>query len=220
MTLRISGKNMDVGEALRAQVKERIEAALAKYLDGASGSGHITFTPDGTGFRAYCVLHISSGITLEAHGAGYEATLAFSQAAERMEKRLRRYKRRLREDHPRSRTARHHAYSDGGEVAAARHTKKSDVSDDFMEMSSYIIDPVKDEDIESAEFHPVIVAETTSELHRYSISDAVVELDMTGLPVVVFRHAVNGRINIVYRRRDGSVGWIDPPVEAHQEAAE
>jgi ribosomal subunit interface protein len=193
MTYRVSGKNFDIGESLRRQIEERIAAAIKKYIEGGSYTGHTIVDKDGTGFRTYCVVHLSSGITLEAHGYAHDAHVSFSEAAERLEKRLRRYKRRLR-DH-------HHGQGVDRNITASKNTYT-------------IIEPLTDEHADDEEFHPVIVAETTSNLHRLSVSDAVLELDMTGSPVIVFRHASHGRVNVVYRRRDGSIGWIDPSAEA------
>ena len=94
--LRVSGKNIDIGESLRAKVETRVAGALAKYFDG-SYSGHVTVAKDGTGFRTDCVLHLTSGITLEASGLAHDAYASFDQTAERIEKRLRRYKKRLKD---------------------------------------------------------------------------------------------------------------------------
>ena len=99
MTLRVSGKNLDIGEALRAQVEARVENALTKYFNGGY-SGHVTVAKDGAGFRTDCVLHLTSGMTLEASGNAHDAYASFDQTAERIEKRLRRYKRRLKEHPP------------------------------------------------------------------------------------------------------------------------
>ena len=96
MGLRVSGKNLDVGEALRGQVEARVASALGKYFDG-DYSGHVTVAKDGAGFRTECVLHLSSGVTLEASGAAHDAHASFEQTADRIEKRLRRYKRRLKD---------------------------------------------------------------------------------------------------------------------------
>ena len=96
MTLRVSGKNLDIGEALQAQVEDRVESAITKYFNGGY-SGHVTVARDGTGFRTDCVLHLTSGMTLEASGNAQDAYASFDQTAERIEKRLRRYKRRLKE---------------------------------------------------------------------------------------------------------------------------
>ncbi len=96
MGLRVSGKNLDIGQALRGRVEERVAALLAKYF-GDSYTGHVTVARDGTGFRTECVLHLASGVTLEASGAGQDAYQSFEQGAEHIEKRLRRYKRKLKE---------------------------------------------------------------------------------------------------------------------------
>lgn len=191
MSLRISGKNLDVGEALRGQAETRVAAALGKYYEGGY-QGHVTVGKDGTAFKTDGVLHLSSGITLEASATAHDPYASLDKMAERIEKRLRRYKRRLKD-----------------RAAAANGREPA------LEIPSYVI-AAPDEDIEEHEAdhageNPVIVAESTKSLHQMTVSDAVAELDLTGAPVVIFRHAGNGRMNVVYRRRDGNIGWIDPP---------
>jgi ribosomal subunit interface protein len=190
MTLRVSGKNMDIGDALRSQVQARIASALSKFIDGARYTGHVTVCKDGTGYRTDCVLHLSSGVTIEAQGDAYDAQQSFADAADKIEKRLKRHKSRLR-----------------------GHNGGQDKRADGIAMASYILraPDEDDEELGSEEAHPAVVAETTQSLHRLSVSDAVNELDLTGAPVVVFRHGGNDRVNVVYRRRDGMIGWIDPP---------
>ncbi|HTE95728.1 MAG TPA: ribosome-associated translation inhibitor RaiA [Bradyrhizobium sp.] len=192
MSFRISGKNLDIGDALRERVNARIAEVLAKYFDGGY-SGHVTVAKDGFGFRTECAIHLDSGITLHTEANATDAYASADQAALLIEKRMRRYKRRLKD--------RHAARQDG---AAG------------IDAPSYVIEtPSHDEDDEITEFNPVIIAEATTTLKRLSVSEAVLELDLTGAPVVVFRHASHGRVNLVYRRPDGNVGWIDPPVMAH-----
>ena len=187
MPFRISGKNLDIGEALRERVNARIVEALGKYFDGGY-SGHVTVEKEGFGFRTECAVHLDSGMTLHTEANAADAYASADQAALRIEKRLRRYKRRLKD--------RHAARPNGAAVIAP----------------SYVIEaPSLDEEEEVAEFNPVIVAESTTALKQLSVSEAVLELDLTGAPVVVFRHASHGRVNLVYRRPDGNVGWIDPP---------
>lgn len=190
MSLRISGKNLDVGEALRGQAEERVAAAVSKYYEGGY-QGHVTVDKDGTAFRTDGVLHLSSGITLEASATAHDPYASLDKMAERIEKRLRRYKRRLKD----------RSSANGRDVG--------------IEIPSYVIaapdDDIEDFDGVTAGDNPVIVAESTKSLHVRTVGDAVAELDLTGAPVVVFRHAGNGRMNIVYRRRDGNIGWIDPP---------
>ena len=190
MAIKVSGKNLDIGDALRAQVEARVQGALAKYAD-RGGSGHVIVSRDGAGFRTECVVNLGSGMLLEASGVAADAYASFDQSALRIEKRLRRYKRRLK-----GRLADGRALPGGTETAYA------------------IIEAPDEDEIEPEEdFHPVVIAETTKRLERLSVSDAVIELDLTGAPVVVFRHAGHGRVNVVYRRRDGSIGWVDPPSE-------
>jgi len=188
MPFRVSGKNLDIGEALRERVNARIAETLAKYFDGGY-SGHVTVEKEGFGFRTECVIHLDSGIVLHTEANAADAYASADQAAVRIEKRLRRYKRRLKDHHV--------MRANGASVDAP----------------SYVIEaPSNENDDEQTEFSPVIIAETTTVLKQLSVSEAVMELDMTGAPVVVFRHASHGRVNLVYRRPDGNVGWVDPPI--------
>ncbi|MCC6890550.1 MAG: ribosome-associated translation inhibitor RaiA [Hyphomicrobiales bacterium] len=190
MPFRVSGKNINLGDALRRRVNQRIAEATAKYFDGGY-SGHVTIGKDGYGFRTECVIHLDSGIVLEVDAVAGDAYASADQAAERIEKRLRRYKRRLKDRH------------------AARGNGQPTETEAVAAPSYVIAAPQQDEEI--TEFNPVIIAESTTTLDRLSVSEAVVRLDLTGVPVVVFRHAGHGRVNLVYRRADGHIGWIDPP---------
>jgi ribosomal subunit interface protein len=192
MSFRVSGKNIDIGEALRSRINVRIAEATAKYFDGGF-SGHVTVGKEGFGFRAECLIHLDSGIVLEAGAMAADAYASADQVAVRIEKRLRRYKRRLKN---------HQAMGPNG-ASLEQHV---------IEAASYIIaTPEHDNDDDTTVFNPVIIAESTTALKRLSVSEAVVELDLTGVAVVVFRHAGHGRVNLVYRRGDGHIGWIDPP---------
>jgi len=193
MSFRVSGMNIDVGEALRSRINDRIAEATAKYFDGGF-SGHVTVGKEGFGFRTECVIHLDSGIVLEAEALAADAYASADQVAGRIEKRLRRYKRRLKN---------HQGAGPDGAAAEPR----------TISAPSYVIAaPAHDSDDEFAGFDPVIIAETTTAFKRLSVSDAVMELDLTGAAVVVFRHAGHGRVNLVYRRGDGHIGWIDPPL--------
>jgi ribosomal subunit interface protein len=216
MPFRVSGKNIDVGEALRARVSERIADVTAKYFDGGF-SGHVTIGKEGHGFRTECVIHLDSGIVLEADAHAADAYASADQAAMRIEKRLRRYKRRLKD---------HQAARGNGQIqdqvlqdqAPDRTMREQQAVErragdrTSIEAPSYVIAaPAYDGDEEVVEWNPVIIAESTMMLKQLSVSEAVLELDMTGVPVIVFRHAGHGRVNLVYRRADGHIGWIDPP---------
>lgn len=197
MTLRVSGKSISVGEALRDRVSERTNEVLRKYFDG-NYSGHITLSKDGFGFRTDCALHLDSGITLEADSMAADAYASADQALLLIEKRLRRYKSRLKD-----RSAR---------KSHAATAALSDLNGAALDAPSYVIEAPSHEDEDGNEFNPVIIAEATTSLKRYSVREAVIELDLTGAPVMVFQHGSSGRVNIIYRRPDGNVGWVDPPV--------
>lgn len=197
MAFRVSGKNMDIGDVLRERVTDRVSQALSKYFDGTA-SGHVIVRPEGSAYATEAVLHLSSGITLHAEGRAQDAYASADDAATHIEKRLRRYKRRLK-DH-------------GADRAAERAVA--------VDVASYVLaapadDPAGTEP-ETDEYHPVIIAESTTGLKRMSVGAAVMELDLSGVPVLVFRHGGHGGVNIVYRRKDGHIGWIDAAATAGQ----
>ena len=185
MSLRITGKNFDLGESMREHIEERVEAAVSKYFDG-SVSGHIVVDHEGSGYRSECTLHLSSGMTLHSEGRAMEPYASFDSAATRLEKRLRRYNRRLKDHHTSKNAGAGMMFADY-ELEAP--DQEADVADDF---------------------NPVVVAEKSTALQTLPVSEAVMQLDLTGAPVVVFQHATSGAVNIVYRRPDGNIGWIDP----------
>ena len=191
MTLRVSGKSISIGEALRGRVSERTEEVLRKYFDG-NYSGHITLSKDGFGFRTDCALHLDSGITLEADSNAQDAYASADQALIMIEKRLKRYKSRLKD-------------------RSARKTYAANAALADIDAPSYVIEAPAEGDEEVTTYSPVIIAEATTSLKRLSVSEAVMELDLTGAACIVFQHGSSGRVNIIYRRTDGNVGWIDPP---------
>ena len=191
MTLRISGKSINLGEALRGRLSARTDEVLRKYFDG-NYSGHITLSKDGFGFRTDCALHLDSGISLEAESNAADAYASADAALLMIEKRLRRYKSRLKD-----RSARKAAAASAALAA--------------LDATAYVLEAPGEGEDEVTGYSPVIIAEATTSLRLLSVSEAVMELDLSGAPCLVFQHGSSGRVNIIYRRADGNVGWIDPP---------
>lgn len=183
MSLRITGKHMDIGDAFRSRIDGRIREAVEKYFDGGF-SGHVTVIKSGSRFSSDCVIHLDTGMTLQAAGDAQDPTPSFDAAAERLEKRLRRYKRKLKS----------HNNGDGAAVNIA-----------YTVMAG-----MPEEEEVPEDFSPAVVAESTMSLRRMSVASAVIELDTKESPVFVFRNAGTDQVNIVYRRPDGNIGWIDP----------
>jgi ribosomal subunit interface protein len=191
MTLRVSGQNLDIGDALRTHVQARVADSLSKYFD-QSYTGQVTVKKEGTGFRTDCRIHLPTGLVLQTESLAHDPHASVDMATERLTKRLKRYKHRIKD---------YHAGPDT--VTAAEST-------------DYIIAAPNEEEAAAEEFTPVIVAENTTRMKRLSVSEAVVDLDLTGAAALVFRHAGHGRVNVVYRRSDGHIGWIDLPHAAEK----
>jgi ribosomal subunit interface protein len=185
--LRVSGRNLDIGAALRDQAQERIASAAERYAGGLF-EGHVTVGKEGTGFRTECALRLKSGTTLHATGYSHDAYSSVGMAADRIESRLKRFSQRRRR----------HADTGADPVQSAPYR--------ILDMPA---EPAPDHE-EPTEHNPVVVAETTVALQVFSVSQAVQELDLTGAPFLLFRHGGSQRINVVYRRGDGHIGWIDP----------
>lgn len=192
MQLNITGKQIDIGSALRAHVEQRMANAAAKYFD-RTVDGAVTFVRDGFEYRADCALHLASGFHLHAQGRAADIYASFDIAAERMEKRLRRYKSRLRDHHNGSRGA----YPSSPALEQVFAAENEDGA-------------------EPAPLAPVVVSESTLELRTLTVGEAVMQLDLTDKPAVVFRNSAHGEINVVYRRGDGNIGWIDPALQKAQ----
>ena len=188
MSIQVTGKNMDTGDAFQTYVTDKARAVLDKYI-GPEISGHIRIEKIRGQFKTNCSMRLKTGLLVEAQGTGGDPHSSADAAMERLEKRVRRYKRRLKDHH-------HGNSQHGAPISAA---------------TDYVVE-MNDEAIEKTEetSDPVIVAESTRELREYSVSQAVMQLDLTEQAFLVFRNAGTGTINIVYQREDGNVGWIDP----------
>ncbi|MBB3612229.1 ribosome-associated translation inhibitor RaiA [Rhizobium sp. BK602] len=185
MSVRVSGKHMEIGDSFRQRIEDQIGMAVTKYFDGGY-SGQVTVQKSSSRFAADCKLHLDSGVVLHAAGEAMDPQLAFDAASERIEKRLRRYKRKLK-DHQ-----------------ASNHTNG------HVEVAYTVMDGVPDDDDEvPTDFAPAIIAESTKQLKTMSVATAVMALDMTDEPLLLFRSPGKEHLNIVYRRQDGNIGWID-----------
>lgn len=192
MQVQVSGHHLDVGDALRTHATERLEAAVTKYFDRPV-DGQVTFTKQGHEFRADCAAHLSSGLRVNAQGSANEVYASFEAALERLEKRLRRYKRRLK-----------------------NHNNHNKVELPAESYPSFVIE-AGDEHAEIAEdAQPVIIAEGTTSIPVLSVGDAVMQMDLSDAPFVVFRSGTAGGLNLVYRRPDGNIGWIDASRDAQK----
>jgi ribosomal subunit interface protein len=186
MTIQVTGKNLDVGEALRSYVQERVVHTVEKFI-GREPAGHVRIEKEHGEFRTNCTIHLWQGMSLEAHGVAADAYQSADLACERLEKRVRRYKRRVK---------RHGGQSARKETPAA----------------SYVLQARQEGQEESDEDNPIIIAEAETIVHEMAVSDAVMQMDLSDQPFVLFRNASSGEINVVYRRDDGNIGWIDPAV--------
>ncbi|MEM6679114.1 MAG: ribosome-associated translation inhibitor RaiA [Pseudomonadota bacterium] len=190
MHIKVSGKHMDVGDALTSHVEDRLTAAVTKYFDRPTGARVVLSRAPNNFFKCEASVDLSTGLHAQAQGNDPEVYAAFEQAAERIEKQIRRYKRRLKD---------HHA--------------KAQEPIDLIAASQYVLAPDDEEDDSApvnGDAQPVIIAETQMQLNTLSVGDAVMRMELAHSPFMVFRNRANGRLNVVYQRDDGNVGWIDP----------
>ena len=187
MELSIKGKGLDVGDTLRGHAEQHLGTAVGKYFAKALDAV-VTISREAHLFRVDISVHPMRGVLVQGHGFAEDAYAAFDTALERICKQLRRYKRRLNDHHKRR----------GGEEP------------ETMPAQQYIIaaEPVEEE--LPADGQPTIVAELATEIATLSLSEAVMRLDLADAPALMFRNRASGALNVVYRRRDGNIGWIDP----------
>jgi ribosomal subunit interface protein len=186
MDIRVSGHQINTGVALQAHAQTRLEGIVEKYFSQALSS-HVTFgkAPAGA-FRCDIVTHVMQGMILKGAGIASDAHIALDQAADKIDTQLRRYKRRIKDRHEAS------AHAQREEDAAYR----------------IFIEPAEDEEVGSDA--PVVVAETRVDVPEATVSDAVMMLDLRNTNALLFKNAGSGTYNMVYRRGDGSIGWVEP----------
>lgn len=192
MQVQVSGHHLDVGDALRTHATEQLRASVNKYFDRPV-DGTVTFSKQAHEFRADCSVHLSSGFLVNAQGTATEVYAALDVALERLEKRLRRYKRRLK--------------------SHSNHNKPVLPAESYP---SFIIDAGDEQEEVAEDAQPVIIAEGTTEIPVLSVGDAVMKMDLGDAAFVIFRNGTAGGINLVYRRPDGNIGWIDTSRDAQK----
>lgn len=187
MDIRVSGHQMATGSALQDHVNERLTAVVDKYFSRALSSA-VTFSPaPAAAFACDIVLHVNQGLILKSHGQAADAHVALDGAADKIEKQLRRWKRRLKDRH------------EQGAFAAQQ------------EDAAYtIFAPAEVEEEEVVADAPLVIAETRVDIPESTVSDAVMMLDLRNTNALFFKNAGTGRHNMVYRRPDGSIGWVEP----------
>lgn len=196
MDIRVSGHQVETGEALKAHVAERLEAVAEKYFSRTI-SANVTFRPAPHGaFHCDIVCHVMTGLILKGSGEAQEAHPAFEQAADRIEKQLRRYMRRLKDR--------------STQAAAAEAQRASSFTVDDIDGAGYTIFAGSVDDEEEAAEAPLIVAETRVDIPEASVSDAVMMLDLRNTNALLFLNAGTAAYNMVYRRHDGTIGWVEP----------
>ena len=216
MQIQVSGKQVDVGEALGSRISQELQDGIGKYFERGAQEAEVVVSKDGYGFKVDCWVRLASGQSLVTTGMGGDAHSAFTDSLDKLEKRVRRYKRRLKDHHIGPRGLSPEKTED-----AARDVARSIVLRNPDEVGDEAFGDAGAPD----EPPPVgmVIAETEHEIRTLTVGRAVMEIDMTGYPVVLFRNAAHGGLSVVYRRPDGNVGWIDPertgkPLNAHGSA--
>lgn len=187
MRYQISGKQIDIGDALQTHVKSEIDETVAKYAQRPT-EAVVIFSRNAHQYVCECTVHLATGLNVSARGNATEIYAAFEGSREKMDKQLRRYKRRLR-DH--------------------QHVRSEPV--EFAGAASYILAATEDaEEVEPASLQPMIIAEMETRIPALSVGEAVMQMELAGSQLLVFRNEKSSGLNVVYRRDDGNIGWIDP----------
>lgn len=187
MRYQISGKQIDIGDALQTHVKDSLGAVVEKYAERPT-EAVIVFSRSGHEHVCEASIHLSTGLTASAKASDHEIYASFDQCCEKMEKQLRRYKRRLK-DH---------------------HSKRSEPVEHFLGSSYILAGSEGENEDEPDSLQPMIIAEMEAKIPSLSVGEAVMQMEIAGAPVLVFRNEGHDGLNVVYRREDGNVGWIDP----------
>ncbi len=198
MQISVTGRQINVGDSLRGRVETNLADSVVKYFDHAI-EGNVVFSREAQGVRVDISVHVGRGIMVQGHSQAENAHTAFDSALDRIAKRLRRHKRRLRDHH--------------------RDHKKIR-TDDALQAQQYILsgegeaedEAVDNEEstIDGGEPGPVVIAEMTTRIDSLTVGEAVMRMDLADQPALIFRNSGHGGLNVIYRRTDGNIGWIDP----------
>ena len=188
MQVSVKGKQLDIGDALRGHIEESLDRILSKYFSHAIDA-HVTLSREAHLFRAQVSAHVGRHIQLAAQGEADQPYPAFDMAAERLTKRLRRHKRRLRDHHKTD-------SDDHAPLPAQQYILAGDQGEEVSEGGS--------------EDQPVVVAEMSMDIPSLTVSEAVMRMDLAELQALMFRNRAHGGLNMIYRRADGNIGWVDP----------
>lgn len=183
MKISVQGKQVDVGDSLSQHIESTLKARTEKYFDKAL-EGTVTVSKEKHMFKADISVHVGKEIHVQGRATSGDPYQAADDAIERIAKQLRRYKRRLND---------HHRVTEKVEIESAPY---------------YIFNG--DDDSESEEAGPAIIAENDTRIMKLAVADAVMRMDLADMPIMVFRNSANNQLNVVYRRKDGNIGWIDP----------
>ena len=192
MDIRVSGHQIDTGAALQEHASDRLGTIVEKHFSRALSSAVTFGKAPSSAFDCDIVLHVSHGLILKSHGESHDVHQAFDKAADKIEKQLRRYKRRLKDRHEQS------AHAQREEEAAYTVFAYAEPQVEVDEEEDVIADA------------PPVIAETRVDIPEVTVSDAVMMLDLRHTNALFFKNAGTGRHNMVYRRRDGSIGWVEP----------
>jgi ribosomal subunit interface protein len=191
MQITVSGKQVELSDALRTRVAQSLDTIASKYFDHAQ-EAHVTFSRARSFFTCDINVHAGRGLMLRGEGEAADANSAFDDAAEHIAKRLRRYRRRVNEH---SRDLAHRARPEAGRQYTLRQEEE---------------EPVGNGGTVQAATYATVIAEVPAEIALLTVSDAVMRMDLADQPVLMFRNSATSELNVVYRRSDGHIGWIDP----------
>jgi ribosomal subunit interface protein len=186
MQIKITGKHIDIGDGLRQHIEEKLQSFRDRFFEG-SVHGNVTIEKQRGRFLSDCSLHLATGLHLQAHAENSDAMACVDAALLHLEKQLKKYKQRLKDHHRAPREAR-----------------------EPREATAYVIQHDEHHEEEPVGLHAPVIAESTATIPQLSVGEAVMQLDISTTPFVLFHNTKEGRLNVVYRRHDGNIGWLDP----------